>query len=215
MKNLDIAPSDRPDPPVPLPGFENVTRYWDKTQGMYAAKIMPGEYYVTRHPNELIVTVLGSCVSACIRERRLKIGGMNHFMLPVMNSIANRASEERIERYGSFAMESLINQILSRGGRRENLEIKIAGGGKVLSINSTIGKQNIEFVKNFIVEEQLKLLAEDVGGMFPRKINYIPSTGRLRVKKLRETVNQTINEREVAYAESMAQKTIKTEVELF
>lgn len=112
-------------------------------------------------------------------------------------------------------MESLINQILSRGGLRKNLEVKITGGGKVLSIASNIGEQNIEFVKNFLEEEQLNLLAEDVGGLHPRKVYYVPSTGRLRVKKLHETINQTISQRETAYAEEMARESARTEVELF
>jgi len=69
------------DPPPVLRGFEHVTRYWDRYTGQFAAKILPGEYYVTQH-GELIVTVLGSCVSACIRCKATGFGGMNHFMLP-------------------------------------------------------------------------------------------------------------------------------------
>ena len=64
-----------------LPGFDNINRYWDRKHEMAAAKILPGEYYVTNH-EEIITTVLGSCVSACVRDRVLGIGGMNHFMLP-------------------------------------------------------------------------------------------------------------------------------------
>lgn len=214
MSSMTVEQPNESLPPA-LPGFENISRYWDKKQGMYAAKILPGEYYVTRHPNEAVVTVLGSCISACIRDRRLSIGGMNHFMLPVSMSAIASNSTGNIERYGSFAMESLINQILSRGGLRKNLEVKITGGGKVLSIASNIGEQNIEFVKKFLEEEQLNLLAEDVGGLHPRKVYYVPSTGRLRVKKLHETINQTISQRETAYAEEMARESARTEVELF
>lgn len=111
--------SETQDLPPALPGFEHVNRYWDVRMSLPAAKILPGEFYVSR-TGEMIVTVLGSCVSACIRDRQLGIGGMNHFMLPhkgahsteVWGSAVSSAS-----RYGNWAMEFLINEILKLGGR--------------------------------------------------------------------------------------------------
>lgn len=119
----------------PLSGFEGIQRYWDRERQMPAAKILPGEYYVSNQ-NELITTVLGSCVSACIRDPVAGIGGMNHFMLPNSergnwngkHSIASNAT-----RYGNFAMEHMINDILKHGGERGNLEVKVFGGGKSLA----------------------------------------------------------------------------------
>jgi len=102
-----------------IPGFEKINRYWDKTLELNVAKILPGEYYVTAS-NEGVTTVLGSCVAACIRDRLFGVGGMNHFMLPIQSSDAQGGTFGLAERYGNFAMEHLINDILKNGGRRES-----------------------------------------------------------------------------------------------
>ena len=121
--------------PICLPGFDHVNRFFDKNTGMPTAKILPGEYYVTRN-DEVIGTVLGSCISACIRDTVCGVGGMNHFMLPTHNSagkmagIGNKISDAA--RYGNFAMEHLINDILKLGGNRNNLEVKLFGGASVI-----------------------------------------------------------------------------------
>ena len=131
--------------PPPLPGFDHVTRYWDPHQSSPAAKIFPGEFYVTLH-DEWIVTVLGSCVSACIRDAAVGIGGMNHFMLPGDGTPESRAARPASEaaRYGTHAMEKLINELLGRGARRERLETKVFGGGRVLPGLTDIGRRNAE-----------------------------------------------------------------------
>ena len=201
-----------------LPGFKHINRYWDKTNNSYAAKILPGEYYVTIH-DEVITTVLGSCVSACIRDTVFGIGGMNHFMLPVNKGddlVAFGAAGEST-RYGNFAMEQMINDILKNGGRRNNLEIKVFGGGRVLKNMSTldIGKKNIDFVLQYIKDESLKLTADDLGDIYPRKVLFFPASGRVRVKKLRSLHNQTIIERENNYSKAIAKKPSSGEIELF
>jgi len=201
-----------------LPGFKHINRYWDKTHDSYAAKILPGEYYVTIH-DELIVTVLGSCVSACVRDKVFGIGGMNHFMLP-----ANKGSDVTAfgaagesTRYGNFAMEQMINDILKNGGRRKNLEIKVFGGGRVLKNMSTldIGQKNIDFIMQYIKDESLKLTAEDLGDVYPRKVLFFPATGKVRVKKLRSIHNNTIIERENNYSKTIAKAPSSGEIELF
>ncbi len=202
--------------PKALPAFSHINRYWDKMHGMYAAKILPGEYYVTLH-GEMIVTVLGSCVSACIRDSIFGIGGMNHFMLPVgaegggSNSTWNSAAT----RYGNFAMEALINDILKNGGRRENLELKVFGGGMILEHMTNIGRQNISFVHEFIRTEGLKLSAEDVGDVYPRKVYFFPQSGKVKLKKLRAMHNTTLIERETSYMDSLETKPIEGEIDLF
>ena len=140
-------------PPV-LPGFENINRYFDSTNKVYTAKILPGEYYVTRH-DEMITTVLGSCISACIRDPELGIGGMNHFMLPIDRRNKDRTShidEGAASRYGNFAMELLVNEVLKNGGKRKRLEVKLFGGGKVISEMNTsdIGNKNIRFALDYL-----------------------------------------------------------------
>lgn len=205
--------------PDPLRGFEHVNRYWDRQLNMYAAKILPGEYYVTTQ-QEVIVTVLGSCISACIRDSVAGIGGMNHFMLP-MSKDGNdhwRASDpSAATRYGNYAMEHMINDILTHGGKRRYLEVKICGGGRVLKSMQLIdiGQKNIDFVKDYIATEGLKLLSEDVGDIYPRKVQYTPATGRLRIKRLRSMHNDTIIRRETEYEHNLERETVSGDVELF
>ena len=196
-----------------LKGFESINRYWDKTQNIAAAKILPGEYYVTMH-DEMIVTVLGSCISACIRDRKLGLGGMNHFMLPSGGD--DKASlVSGAERYGNFAMEHLINTILKNGGEKKNLEIKIFGGGKILAQMTDIGLRNIEFVQHYIKTEGLMMVSEDVGDIYPRKVAYFPATGKALVKKLRSVQNNTVVEREKSYLKDLEQKPVEGDIELF
>ena len=135
-----------------------------------------------------MTTVLGSCVSACVRDSRLKIGGMNHFMLPLDGSQGTSAWGATVSaatRYGNVAMERLINDILKLGGRREDLEIKLVGGGRVLAEMTTdIGARNIAFVREYVKDEGFKVLGEDLGDVFARKVVYFPESGRIRVRKL-------------------------------
>lgn len=204
-------------PPV-LPGFEHVNRYWDDMHGQFAAKILPGEYYVTRG-QEMVVTVLGSCVSACIRDTSTGVGGMNHFMLPANQGNGAGSWDEAgfgtSTRYGNFAMERLINDILKYGGKRQFLEVKIFGGGKILANMTDIGTKNINFVRSYINTEGLRLVASDVGDIHPRKVYYVPATGKVLMKKLRALHNNTIVERETAYMEELVHKPIEGDVTLF
>lgn len=202
--------------PRPLAGFTDINRYWDKVHETYAAKILPGEYYVTLH-GEMIVTVLGSCVSACVRDSVFGVGGMNHFMLPIgtQGGSANQQWNSAATRYGNFAMEALINDILKNGGRRENLEVKVFGGGKILEHMTNIGNMNISFVRDFIKTESLNLLAEDLGDIYPRKVHYFPQTGKVMMKKLRSMHNSTIIERETSYMDSLETQPIEGEIDLF
>ncbi|MDO8273478.1 MAG: chemoreceptor glutamine deamidase CheD [Gammaproteobacteria bacterium] len=197
-----------------LPGYEHINRYWDRMHECHAAKILPGEYYVTLC-GEMITTVLGSCVSACVRDRKLGIGGMNHFMLPHSDRYGTWNSGSSAARYGGYAMETLINDVLKNGGRRENLEVKIFGGGQVLANMTDIGARNISFVKDYIRVENLQLMAEDLGGTYPRKVIYFPDSGRVRVKTLRTLHNDTIIRRESSYLVSLTEQPVQGAVELF
>ena len=199
-------------------GFENIKRYWNSMHNIYTAKILPGEYYVTIN-DESIITVLGSCVSACIRDRVFGVGGMNHFMLPEDSSGGggHLSMGGKAARYGGFAMEQMINDILKNGGLRENLEVKIFGGGKVIKNMSTmdVGKRNIDFVNDYIKTEGLTLLSEDVGDIYPRKVMYFPATGKVKLKKLRNMHNNTIAKREINYRSKIIEQPATGDVELF
>ncbi len=200
-----------------LAGFENINRYWDKTRNIVAAKILPGEYYVTTH-EEIIVTVLGSCVSACVRDRVYGIGGMNHFMLPLCNGQGWGGSGDILSnatRYGNYAMEHMINDILKQGGNRRNLEVKIFGGGQIIATMTDIGKKNIEFVRGYIEQEGLRLVAQDVGDIYPRKVVFYPQSGRVQMKKLKQTHNDTVLLREQSYLHDIENKPVAGDVELF
>ncbi|MET1255054.1 chemoreceptor glutamine deamidase CheD [Aliikangiella maris] len=194
--------------------FNHINRYWDKTTGLPTAKILPGEYYVTSH-NEVITTVLGSCISACVRDKTVNIGGMNHFMLPISNTNSDDFKNGSAERYGNFAMEKMINDILRNGGRRENLEIKVFGGGRVMHGMTDVGKRNIQFIQEYIQLEGLKLLSEDVGGIYPRKVMYMPRSGKVLIKKLYSKHNATIEQRDETYFTQITKDDVKGEIELF
>ncbi|MEJ2529055.1 MAG: chemoreceptor glutamine deamidase CheD [Gammaproteobacteria bacterium] len=203
--------------PQPLPGFEAINHYWDPHNQMPAAKILPGEYYVTRN-NEIITTVLGSCVSACMHDMVAGVGGMNHFMLPVSNGQGWSGKGDLVStanRYGNFAMEHMINEILKNGGRKRNIEVKIFGGGSIISTMTHIGELNIKFVRMYLENEGLRLVGEDVGDIYPRKVVYFPATGRVMVKKLKQLRNNVILERENQYRSDIERKPLSGEIELF
>jgi chemotaxis protein CheD len=189
--------------------------YYDRTFDCDAAKILPGEYYHT-NKDMLIVTVLGSCVSACIRDRVSGLGGMNHFMLPDGGSDANSPVSASM-RYGTYAMEVLINELLKSGARRENLEAKVFGGGAVLkgftAIN--VGERNAAFVISYLKMEKIRVLAEDLNDIYPRKVYFFPRTGKVLVKKLMQTHNDTLAQRERDYASRLKVAPVGGEIDLF
>lgn len=199
-------------------GFDHVNRYLDRDHGIIAAKILPGEYYVTTE-NELITTVLGSCISACVRDRESGIGGMNHFMLPETNEAKMKQGSDAMignaTRYGNYAMEHLINTILSNGGKRKNLEIKVFGGGKIIPTLSDVGKSNINFILDYIDQEGLLLVSQDLGDIYPRKVIYFPQTGKVGMKKIQDLHNDTIAQRERQYSRNIKDLPVEGDVELF
>ena len=201
-----------------IPGFESINRYWDQENEIIAAKLLPGEYYVTAD-NEMITTVLGSCVSACIRDSVTGIGGMNHFMLPETSKTRLSSRDEGIVgmamRYGNYAMEHLINTILRYGGKRKNLEVKLFGGSKIMASLSDVGSRNIDFVLDYLDMEALTLAAQDLGDIYPRKVNFYPQTGRVRMKKIKDLHNDTIVLREKQYRSQLKNVSVESSIELF
>lgn len=189
--------------------------YYDRTFDCDAAKILPGEYYYTGK-NMLIVTVLGSCVSACIRDRLTGLGGMNHFMLPDGGGDGGSPVSASM-RYGSFAMEILINDLLKAGARREHLEAKVFGGGAVLRgfTAMNVGERNAAFVTNFLKTERIPVLASDLNDIYPRKVYFFPKTGKVLVKKLMQTQNDTLAKRELDYAKRLKVEPVGGDIDLF
>jgi chemotaxis protein CheD len=210
---MAIAPPARL--PLVLPGFENIRRHWNATYETVAARLLPGEYFVTMH-DEAIYTTLGSCISACIRDRVSGIGGMNHFMLPTTSNTSWETTDNCAStRYGNFAMEHLINNILKNGGKRQNLEAKIFGGGRIIANMTDVGLRNIAFARDYLETEGLKVTSEDVGDNYPRMVVYFPASGKVRVKRLRSLHNNTIVELETKYLNTIKEKPVSGDIELF
>jgi len=182
--------------------------------------IQPGEYYVTADPNEAIATVLGSCISVCLLDKKNKIGGMNHFMLP-----GDFRNEEifnsRSGRYGMFAMESLINEMMKKGAKREHFVAKIFGGGHVLNFRKTDGnvpESNINFAKTYLDFEEISVVSSDVGGNAGRKFIYIPTLdGKVLLKRLAPTGASEYIKEEQTYKAAVfdKKKDDKVDVTLF
>jgi len=190
--------------------------YFDREFDISAVKLLPGEYYVTSS-DMVLTTVLGSCVSACVRDSTAGIGGMNHFMLPEDADPTSRGAAAAM-RYGAYAMEILLNELFKGGARRERLEAKVFGGGAVLANMTTlnIGDRNADFVLRYLQMEQVRVAAQDLRGSLPRRINYFPVTGRVTMRKLRQQDDALlVRHDEQALAQALLKQRGRNKVELF
>lgn len=188
--------------------------YFDRYFDREAVKILPGEYYVTTG-DKMIVTVLGSCVAVCLRDRFGAGGGMNHFLLP--NDGGEGGLLNASARYGVYAMELLINHLLKLGAQRSRLEAKVFGGGNVLkglTVNN-VGQRNAEFVLEYLHNEGIPVLAQDLLDEYPRKVYFFPDTGKVMVKKIKSVHNSTILDRESEYRMRVKYNQPSGDVELF
>jgi len=160
--------------------------HFDKGAGATAIWIFQGDFYVSSRPDLFLTAVLGSCIAVCIRDPIAGCGGMNHFLLPDTENQDDHYPSQAL-RYGSYSIERLINAILSRGGRRERLEVKVFGGANVMSGMSDIGSRNVDFVEHYFANERLPIAAADLRGNWPRKLRYFPTLGAAQVRELRDT----------------------------
>ncbi|WP_374940871.1 chemoreceptor glutamine deamidase CheD [Bradyrhizobium sp. SRS-191] len=188
-------------------------RYRDSRFDAVAIKVFPGEHYVTDVEDEMLVTVLGSCVAACIRDPKTKVGGMNHFMLPESFGTWGDASDSM--RYGNVAMERLINDILARGGARRRLEIKVFGGANVLNGVAKIGHRNADFVEDYLAAENLPIAAYHLRGSLPRRVHYFPATGRVMLLELPRVEHEALVRNETSYKSKIQVEPVAGSVELF
>lgn len=197
--------------------YDGIKRYYDQNLELTVVKLMTGDCYVTNEPHEMLVTILGSCVSACIRDPVAGVGGMNHILLPGSGDVdkAVRGDPGYSTRFGVYAMEELINGILKLGGRKERLETKIFGGGNVIKNSALIGTKNIKFVKEFLKNERISIHAEDVGGSHPRRIHYFPDSGKVRMRALLRKDDLRIVEEEKTYQREVVKHKDEQDVELF
>jgi len=186
----------------------------DPAEGITTIKILPGEFYVTKE-NERVETVLGSCISACVRDPIAGVGGMNHFMLPVDKNAKGNTELSDANRYGNYAMENLVNALLSLGAKRERLEFKLFGGGRIMSSMTNVGWYNIGFAFDYVYTEGFKIVSQDIGDIYPRKVLYYPLSGRVRVRRLNAMHNQSLADQENRYINNIESKPVEGDVELF
>jgi chemotaxis protein CheD len=189
-------------------------RYFDPRFEATIITVAPGEHEITAAKDEIVATVLGSCISVCMRDPQAGVGGLNHFLLPKNNG-GNDASAG--ERYGDTAMEVLINGLIKRGGRRGQFEAKVFGGARVLSGATmlAIGDGNIAFVLDFLNREGIPIVSKDVGGTRSRRIHYQPATGRAWVQHVQPSARSTEHEQEVAYLNRLKTQPVAGDIEIF
>lgn len=196
------------------PEFAHIRRMRDARFPYEIASILPGEFFVSQTPM-VIYTVLGSCISACIRDPIARVGGMNHFMLPAPKEHQScDAWGGESTRYGSFAMEQLINGILKRGGMKQRLEVKLFGAGKIYEGSIDVGARNTEWVLRYLQTEGFSVASSDLGDMFPRKVYYFTDSGRVLMKKIERIKNLTIYDRESDYQNRLRQEQQQTQVDV-
>ncbi len=172
-----------------------------------------GDYYVTNQCDEMIVTILGSCVAACMHDPWAKVGGMNHFLLPDAKQSEGTITEST--RYGAFAMEQLINGIIALGGVKSRLEVKVFGGANVINNSSMIGSKNVAFVKSFLQREGLRISSQDLGETYPRRLRYYPASGKAMLLKLKRKEDMQIITEEQRFAQRLKTQSIEGGIELF
>ena len=184
-------------------GVSRPACYMDRHFQLPAAKIGPGEVYATQR-DMLIVTVLGSCVSACLRDPLSRVGGMNHFMLPFQG--ASSRSEGPLSesaRYGAYAMEVLVNHLLSLGARRDRIQAKVFGAGRIVPGMSDVGARNADFAVEYLQRENIPIIAKDLGRDEASKVYFFPRSGKVLLKRLKTLRNDTVLIREKLYAERL------------
>jgi chemotaxis protein CheD len=189
-------------------------KFFDSASSRWMVKVFPGEYYVTKNPEEVLVTVLGSCVSACIRDPRVGVGGMNHFMLPHSKG-GNWGGTQQSTRFGNFAMEKLLNELLKAGCSRNSLEIKVFGGGNVTDTQNAIGTENSDFILRYLEAEGLRCMAQDLRGQLPRRIHYTPASGKVIRRLLGTGDSFAVAREEKEYVSRLSQRSTGGEIQLF
>jgi chemotaxis protein CheD len=194
--------------------FAGRDRYYDQITEMMVVKVFSGDCYSTNRSGEMLVTILGSCIAACIRDPIAKVGGMNHFLLPDSQNLGDSPT-----RYGAYAMEKLINDLLKKGAQKSRMEVKIFGGGNVIKSSAMIGDKNVKFIKDYLKLEGLRIAQEDVGGTSPRRIHYYPDSGKVMMRKLnRQEDFANVEKEETTYAKAITltvRKGTEGAVELF
>ena len=192
----------------------NRRRYFDHTLNSLVVWVGEGDCYISSSPYEVLSTLLGSCVAVCMRDPEICTGGMNHFLLP-----ENPSSDDELPsfalRYGSHAIESLTNALVSRGAQRSRIEVKVFGGANIRNIGNGWGHANANFVENYLKRERLNVLASDLRGTQPRRLRYFPATGRAQLSKNSEVPVTTLAAKEFRLAKKLKREKDRSSIEIF
>ncbi len=191
--------------------------YYDQTLDVHLISVMAGVYHWTRSSDIAFSTTLGSCLSVCAYDKHAGIGGMNHFLLP--QAPEHEADDKYSEsfRYGSAAIETLLNSLYSKGAAKNGMQVKIFGGGKVLGgLSQDVGQKNINFARNFFKRENMRIESEDVGGNHGRRIIFFPRQGKVLMRSLgdRTEINK-IADNEMKILNKLSHDKVHDDVELF
>lgn len=205
-----IAPSARLQRLKSLPRLSGEASFFWYESGFKseAVKVLPGEYFVMNE-EILIMTTLGSCIAACLWDRNARVGGLNHFMLPEGGDGSGR--------YGSYAMEILINQMMKLGAQRGSMEAKVFGGGAVIGGmgSSKVGERNTEFVLDYLKTERIPVVSKDVLDIYPRKVCFMPVSGKAMVKRLASANTEALLAQDRTAAQRAAPATSSGSIDLF
>lgn len=190
------------------------TKYFDRNFDISSIKVLPGEYYATSE-DMMITTLLGSCVAVCLYDPIAKVGGMNHFLLPEgdPNDLLSASG-----RYGVYAMELLINHLIKIGARRDKFRAKIFGGGAVIRgmVHNNVGKNNAEFIKAYLHNEGIPVDASDLLDIYPRRVNFFPTSGKALMKKLKNHYDNELIDNEMRYKKAVVESQVDSgDIDLF
>lgn len=177
-------------------------------------RVLPGDFHVSAEAGLTIVTILGSCVAACIRNPKTGFGGLNHFMLPESDT-EEWNGVGAANRYGNFAMEALINEVLKSGCMRHELEVKLFGGASMYESVSSVGRKNAAFARQYLEIERIPIAATDLGGDNGRRIHYCPSTGKVQRLMLRDREGTALISEEARYKDKLKHTSFGGDVDLF
>lgn len=202
---------------------QHFNRFYHPTKEKHIVKVLPGGLYCSSDKDELIATGLGSCVAACLWDEKNHVGGMNHFLLPFDSSSQLKSWQPKevistASRYGSYAMEMLLNSLIARGAQRELLKVKLFGGAQMMGHHSLIGEKNVAFILNYIEQEGLEIIAQDLGGLEPRKVMFDPYTGKAWLKRIPFSEVHKLQAQEEKYAHQLDRESHRPhddDVELF
>jgi chemotaxis protein CheD len=185
--------------------------FWDAHFGKEAVKVLPGEFFV-HDEDVLVMTTLGSCIAACLWDRERRVGGMNHFLLPDAGGAGDASG-----RYGHFAMDLLIGELVKRGATRSTMEAKVFGGGAVIGGMSSlnVGERNTAFVLDYLRTERIAVVSKDVLDVYPRKVCFLPASGKAMVKRLATTNTDALLAQERSAARAAPAASAGGTVDLF